>query len=63
MKKNEVGVACGNVQGRGELGNLRKGDHLAWTGLIWLRMGIKVAGSCVRGSEPSSSVKCGELLD
>ena len=33
----------------------------AWTGLIWLWKG-QVAGCCVRGDEPSSSIKRGVFL-
>jgi len=35
---------------------------VAWTGLIWLKIG-KVTGTCECGNEPSGSIKCGELLD
>jgi len=34
---------------------------VAWTGLIWLRIG-KGGSSWKRGSEPSDSVKSGEFL-
>jgi len=36
----------------------RKWAGVAWTGLIWLRM-----GSCECGNEPLGSIKCGEFLD
>ena len=58
-------------------GNLRDSDHfedtgvdrkkfkmdlwVAWTGLIWLRIGTG-GSSWKRGSEPSGSVKSGEFL-
>jgi hypothetical protein len=41
----------------------RSGRRGAWTGLIWLRIGTQVAGSCKRGNEPVGSIKCGEFLD
>jgi hypothetical protein len=34
----------------------------AWTGLIWLRIGI-VGGTCECKNEPSDSRKFGEFLD
>ena len=41
---------------------LRKWDGVAWTVLIWLRIGTGV-GTCACGNEPSGSIKCGEFLD
>ena len=35
---------------------------MAWTGLIWLRIGTG-AGTCDCGNGPSGYIKCGELLD
>jgi len=40
----------------------RKWDVGAWTGLIWLRIGIG-GGTCECGNETSGSIKCGEFLD
>jgi hypothetical protein len=42
--------------------DLREMGCGAWTGLIWLGIGI-VAGSCECGNEPSSSINCGEFPD
>jgi hypothetical protein len=42
---------------------LKKWDGGAWTGLIWVRRGTEVAGSCKCGNEPSGSIKCREFLD
>ena len=33
-----------------------------WTGLIWLRVGTG-DGSCARGSNPSSPIKCMQFLE
>ena len=36
----------------------RKYDVRAWTGMIWIRVGI-----CEYGTKPSGSVKCGVFLE
>jgi len=34
----------------------------AWSGLIWLRIGVGVGGGKC-GNKPPGSIKCGEFLD
>jgi len=41
--------------------DLQQVGWMAWTGLIWLRIGTG-GGHCKVGNEPSDSIKCGELL-
>jgi hypothetical protein len=36
---------------------------MVWTGLIWLEIGTSGEGFCERGNEPSSSRKCGQVLE
>jgi hypothetical protein len=43
--------------------DLQEAGWGVWTGLIWLRIGTQVAGSCEHGNEPLGSIKCGEFLD
>jgi len=39
----------------------KKWDGKAWTGLIWLRIGL--ADACEYCYEPSGSIKCGDFLE
>jgi len=41
----------------------KKCSEEIWTGLIWLRIGKKLAGFCECGTEHSGFIKCGEFLD
>jgi hypothetical protein len=48
------------------LGNIKmtfRLDGVVWTGLIWLRIGTPMQGSCVHGNEPSGYIKCWEVLE
>jgi hypothetical protein len=38
-------------------------DGVVWTGLMWLRKGTSVEGSCEHGNEPSGSTKCWKILE
>ena len=41
---------------------VRKGGGMAWTGLVWLKIGT-IVGTCKGGNEPLGSIKCWEFLD
>ena len=63
----------GRRQGRRSLGRLRRGwednikmdiQEVGWGSNYWIGLAQgQVASSCKCGSEPSGSIKCGELID
>jgi hypothetical protein len=42
--------------------DVREIGRMVWTGLIWLRIG-PVEVFCEHGNEPTSSIKCWEVLE
>jgi hypothetical protein len=40
----------------------KKLDESSWTGLMWLRVGTRVASYCEFGNVPSGSIKYGEFF-